>query len=76
MSISSHKYHYCPVVGTVARQNSLFVSCFLNGREDSALLTLFHLQMKTGLSSMPRQMSGILQVLPTQCCALLDFILM
>lgn len=49
---------------------------FLNGREDSALLTQFHLQMKTGLSSMPRQMSGIPQVLPTNFCALLDFFLM
>lgn len=49
---------------------------FLNGREDSALLTQFHLQMKTGLSSMPRQMSGIPQVLPTNFCVLLDFFLM
>lgn len=64
ISVSSHRCHHCPVSGAVAGENSLLVNCFLNGREDSALLTLFHLQMKPGLSSMPRQMSEILQVLP------------
>lgn len=53
----------------------LLVDCFSNFPEDGVLLTMFHLQMKTGKTghpSVPRRMAGILQVLPTGCSALWD----
>lgn len=77
-SVSSHRWHHSRVVGAAAGEGSLLVGYLSNVREDAALLTLIHLQIKTGKTghpSVPRRMARILQFLPSAGSALSDFVL-